>query len=102
MLLNPCALTCRTSLAEKSDITVGVLEAGRFHLNDPVIDIPREKVPLRRHRTYLTYLLTGFGGRGAGNPDYDWDFSTTPQVHAAGRSINITRYELFQISLTGF
>ncbi|KAI0036393.1 hypothetical protein K488DRAFT_67716 [Vararia minispora EC-137] len=66
-------LAVASRLAENPDVTIGVLEAGRFHLNDPIIDIPR------------------FSGRGAGNPDYDWAFTTTPQANADDRNFSITR-----------
>jgi choline dehydrogenase-like flavoprotein len=80
--------TC-PSLTEDSKLSVGVLEAGRFHLNDPIIDVPRESccvlgIP-------AAYTPVGLAGKGAGNPDYDWSFETVNQPSLGGRSINVTR-----------
>jgi choline dehydrogenase-like flavoprotein len=49
-------------LAEDPNITVGVLEAGKDHRGDPLIDMP-----------------LGFPNTFE-NPDYDWNFYTEPQV----------------------
>lgn len=56
-------------LSEKSDITVLVLEAGKMHINDPLIDIP-----------------SGFFQQ-FGKPEYDWAFQTTPQKKLGGKSV---------------
>ncbi|KAI0764645.1 alcohol oxidase [Fomes fomentarius] len=66
------ALSAR--LAENSRLTVGVIEAGILHLNDPIVDVPSFS--------------------GVGNASYDWRFVTTPQVNAAGRNISIPRGKL--------
>ncbi|KAI0922405.1 hypothetical protein AcV7_005945 [Taiwanofungus camphoratus] len=60
-------------LAEDANITVGVLEAGAFHLGDPNVDIP----------TYSSNTV--------GNPEYDWNFVTVPQTNAGGRNLSVSR-----------
>ncbi|KAI0283502.1 alcohol oxidase [Russula brevipes] len=62
-------LVVATRLSEDPSVSVLVLEAGPPNLNDPAILIPG---------TYETLL---------GNGQYDWGFSTVPQVNANGRSI---------------
>ncbi|KAF9445168.1 GMC oxidoreductase [Macrolepiota fuliginosa MF-IS2] len=66
-------LTVATRLSENANINVGVIEAGVFHHNDPLIDVP------------------AFGGQSFGNASYDWLFETVPQVHAGGKIIQETR-----------
>jgi len=66
-------LTVANRLSENSKINVGVIEAGVFHYNDPLIDVP------------------AFGGQIFGNTNYDWLFETVPQVHAAGRILQENR-----------
>ncbi|KAH7914160.1 alcohol oxidase [Hygrophoropsis aurantiaca] len=56
-------------LSENPGVTVGLLEAGLFHGDNPLIDVPRP--------SELTL----------GNPTYDWGFSTTAQRHAGNREI---------------
>ncbi|KAI9066188.1 GMC oxidoreductase [Trametes sanguinea] len=63
------ALSAR--LAEDPQITVGLIEAGEIHLNDPNIDVPANS--------------------GIGNPSYDWLFSSTPQDGLGGRIISVPR-----------
>ncbi|OSD07663.1 GMC oxidoreductase [Trametes coccinea BRFM310] len=63
------ALSAR--LAEDSQVTVGLIEAGEIHLNDPNIDVPANS--------------------GIGNPSYDWLFSSTPQAGLGGRVISVPR-----------
>ncbi|OSX63021.1 hypothetical protein POSPLADRAFT_1121407, partial [Postia placenta MAD-698-R-SB12] len=58
-------------LAEDSGVQVGVLEAGYFHLGDPIVDIP--------------------GMRQKHNFSYDWGFVTTTQPNAGGRNISLPR-----------
>ncbi|KAF8313118.1 GMC oxidoreductase [Clavulina sp. PMI_390] len=60
-------LVVAARLSEDPDVTVGVIEAGSYHINDPLIDIP------------------GYFGRAIGNPAYDWAYSTTPQKHVNDR-----------------
>ncbi|KAJ6520619.1 alcohol oxidase [Mycena vulgaris] len=63
-------------LSEDPKITVGILEAGFLHGNDPIIDVPRNMA------------------MNNGNPKYDWMSSTSPQTGAAGRSIPVFRGKL--------
>jgi choline dehydrogenase len=55
-------LTLAARLSENEDITVGVLEAGRSHLNDPLVETP------------------GLHGQLLGQEIYDWQFQTVEQV----------------------
>ncbi|KAJ7154770.1 alcohol oxidase [Mycena filopes] len=66
-------MTVASRLTEDHGIHVGLIEAGAFHPNDPLIDIP------------------AFGGRAFGNSTYDWLFETVPQDNAGGRIIQETR-----------
>ncbi|KAI0644068.1 alcohol oxidase [Trametes meyenii] len=63
------ALSAR--LAEDGTSTVGLIEAGLLHLNDEIIDVPANS--------------------GVGNATYDWNFVSTPQEHANGRSLGLPR-----------
>jgi hypothetical protein len=83
-------LTVAARLSENANINVGVIEAGVFHHHDPLIDVPGKSCGTDK----LQYLKqeTAFSGQIFGNPDYDWLFETVPQVHAAGRIIQETRY----------
>ncbi|TFK68099.1 alcohol oxidase [Pluteus cervinus] len=63
-------LVLANRLSEDAGTTVGVIEAGRLHLNDPLIDIP------------------GLNYQVAGDPNYDWAYSTVPQVHADGKVLS--------------
>ncbi|GJJ09051.1 hypothetical protein Clacol_003273 [Clathrus columnatus] len=58
-------------LSEESGITVLLLEAGKGHINDPLIDTPSG----------------GARGFQLGNPDYDWAFETTSQKNLNGRTM---------------
>ncbi|PBK63881.1 alcohol oxidase [Armillaria solidipes] len=69
-------LTLASRLAEDRNVQVGVIEAGVFHENDPLIDVP------------------GNIGAAGGNPDYDWRFTTVPQEGAGGRVIPLTQGKL--------
>ncbi|KAF8313117.1 alcohol oxidase [Clavulina sp. PMI_390] len=62
-------LVIAARLSEDPNITVGVLEAGSYHHNDPLVDIP------------------GFVGRALGNPKYDWAYYSVPQKHINDRSL---------------
>ena len=55
-------LTLASRLSEDSNLQVLVLEAGVDRSSDP------------------TVLTPGLGGKLQGNPQYDWDFPTLPQV----------------------
>ncbi|KAJ7091623.1 hypothetical protein C8R44DRAFT_750524 [Mycena epipterygia] len=87
-------MTCR--LAETTGVLVGLIEAGIYHDDDPLLEVPSNSIP---------------GGRG--NPTYDWRadleyiyiflvFSTTPQTGANGRVIGApSLVPLNQIVLIG-
>ena len=55
-------LAIAARLSENPDVTIGVLEAGKWRKDDPLIDTPGA----------LFSLL--------GNAEYDWNHYTTPQV----------------------
>ena len=55
-------LTIAARLTENPDVTVGVIEAGKNRLGDPLVDTPA---------LFLQML---------GNKEYDWAFETTSQV----------------------
>lgn len=55
-------LTIAARLSESPDVKVGVIEAGKSRLNDMLVDVP-------------AMFLQMFG-----NPEYDWKYSTTPQI----------------------
>lgn len=55
-------LAIASRLSEDENITVGVLEAGASHLDDPLVTIP------------------GLGVRTLSNPAHDWCLRTVPQV----------------------
>lgn len=55
-------LTVAARLTENEDVTVGVLEAGKNRLGDPLVDTPAA-------------FFAMFN-----NPEYDWAFMTEPQV----------------------
>ncbi|KAK0184559.1 alcohol oxidase [Armillaria mellea] len=69
-------LTLASRLTEDRNVQVGVIEAGVYHENDPLVDVPGN-----------------IGGAG-GNPDYDWRFTTVPQEGAGGRVIPPTQGKL--------
>jgi hypothetical protein len=62
-------------------VKVGVIEAGRYHPDDPLIDDPARY------------------GAAFGNDDYDWNFFTTPQPGLGGRLINENRCNPQQLSV---
>lgn len=55
-------LTIAARLTENPDITVGVIEAGKNRLGDPLVDTPALFVAM------------------LGNKEYDWAWETVPQV----------------------
>ncbi|KAJ9654879.1 hypothetical protein H2198_006152 [Neophaeococcomyces mojaviensis] len=55
-------LAVAARLTENPDVTVGVVEAGKNRLDDMLVDAP-------------ALFLQMFG-----NPDYDWNYKTTPQA----------------------
>lgn len=56
-------LVIATRLAERRDVKVGVIEAGKSKLGDPAIDTPAMCLSL------------------VSNPEYDWLYKTVPQEH---------------------
>ncbi|KIA75450.1 hypothetical protein HK57_00094 [Aspergillus ustus] len=66
-------LTIAARLTENPNVTVGVIEAGKYKINDPLIDTP-------------TAFLQTFE-----NPDYDWCMYTSPQAANRGRTHHIPR-----------
>lgn len=55
-------LAIAARLTENPEVTVGVVEAGKYRIGDPLVDMPAG----------LFQLL--------GNPEYDWCMYTEPQV----------------------
>lgn len=55
-------LVIAARLSENPDVTIGVIEAGKNRLDDMIVDTP----------ALFTQML--------GNPEYDWNLKTTPQV----------------------
>ncbi|KAL2844541.1 hypothetical protein BJY01DRAFT_235296 [Aspergillus pseudoustus] len=66
-------LVIAARLTEDPNVTVGVVEAGKYKINDPLIDTP-------------TAFFQTFE-----NPDYDWCMYTTPQAANRGRTHHIPR-----------
>ena len=69
-------LVIAARLTEDHTVTVGVLEAGQNRLSDPVVDTP------------AMFPLT------LRNDDYDWAFTTEPQVHNRGVRHHVPRGRL--------
>ncbi|TDL18468.1 alcohol oxidase [Rickenella mellea] len=61
-------LTLANRLSDTPSVKVGVIEAGPFITNDPIIDSPK------------------FIGAASNNPKYDWVLETVPQPNAGGRT----------------
>jgi len=55
-------LTIAARLTENPEVTVGVIEAGKNRLGDPLVDTPAAFI----------HML--------GNKEYDWAYNTVPQV----------------------
>lgn len=65
-----CGLATATRLAQnRPNAVVAVIEAGDYHENDPLVDVP------------------GMMSRAIHNPKYDWTYYTVPQKHAGNRQI---------------
>ncbi|KAL5513618.1 hypothetical protein ACEPAH_4017 [Sanghuangporus vaninii] len=60
-------------LAEEPGVLVGVVEAGKFLIDDPVVNTP------------------GLSGKALGNSTYDWSFVSTPQSSASMRNFSLPR-----------
>ncbi|KAF2092835.1 alcohol oxidase [Rhizodiscina lignyota] len=60
-------LTIAARLTEDESVTVGVIEAGKNQMGNPIIDTP------------VAYL------QALGDPDLDWKWRTEPQQHSNGR-----------------
>lgn len=58
-----CTIAAR--LSENPNVTIGVIEAGKSRLGDPVVDVP------------------GMFPQQFQNPDYDWCLYSEPQVRPA-------------------
>ncbi|KIV89925.1 hypothetical protein, variant [Exophiala mesophila] len=66
-------LTVAARLTENPDVTVGVIEAGKNRLGDPLVDTP----------ALFTQML--------GNKEYDWAYDTVPQAGNRNRIHQIPR-----------
>ncbi|CAE6538799.1 unnamed protein product [Rhizoctonia solani] len=69
-------LVTAARLAENPDVTVGVIEAGRYLPDDPLINTPASVFSIPR------------------DGNYDWQLKTVPQVNASGRVIDLPRGKL--------
>ncbi|CAG8933952.1 unnamed protein product [Penicillium salamii] len=66
-------LTIASRLSENPAVTVGVIEAGKYRIGDPLVDTPAAFSQMLEH------------------PDYDWCMYTTPQEGNNGRVQHIPR-----------
>ncbi|TCD61101.1 hypothetical protein EIP91_009038 [Steccherinum ochraceum] len=66
-------LVVAARLTENPNVTVGVLEAGKYHENDPLVNVP------------------GMMARAMHNSEYDWDFRTVPQKYVKDRQLPQSR-----------
>ncbi|KAK9852252.1 hypothetical protein MYU51_008653 [Penicillium brevicompactum] len=66
-----CTIAAR--LSENPNVTVGLIEAGKSRLGDPVVDIP------------------GMWPAQLANPDYDWGMYSEPQAGNRGRVHHVPR-----------
>lgn len=74
-------------LSEDSNITVGVIEAGDYHVGIPGIDVPGMNAKLRTFVTDDRDKTSGMMGQLIADPSYDWTFLSVPQESANGRVI---------------
>ncbi|EJD49803.1 FAD/NAD(P)-binding domain-containing protein [Auricularia subglabra TFB-10046 SS5] len=75
-------LTIAARLAERADFTVGVLEAGQYRPNDPIIDVPKNF------------------GTAVGNAAYDWIYATgTPPQRLSLQLLSKLMYTKFRKSM---
>ncbi|KAJ7447298.1 alcohol oxidase [Mycena galericulata] len=72
-------LVAATRLTENPDIVVGIIEAGQYRPNDPVIEIPQ------------SYAAPGVATGLLGNPTYDWGFVSIPQPGLNGKPVAYPR-----------
>ncbi|KAG9226738.1 hypothetical protein CCMSSC00406_0008438 [Pleurotus cornucopiae] len=66
-------LTIATRLSEVSSVTVGVIEAGQFFPDEPLVNTP--------------FLF----GRVLGNSSFDWNFASVPQTRLGNRVVGFPR-----------
>ncbi|KAG9121402.1 hypothetical protein FRC07_002661, partial [Ceratobasidium sp. 392] len=66
-------LAVAARLSEDPNISVGVIDAGQYLVDDPLIDTPRSAIALQ------------------GNPKYDWLFKSAPQPNLNNRVIDLPR-----------
>ncbi|KAL4874971.1 GMC oxidoreductase-domain-containing protein [Aspergillus karnatakaensis] len=66
-------LVIAARLSEDPSVTVGIIEAGKYHINDPLIDTPAAVMQLFE------------------NPKYDWCMYTAPQTGNRGKIHHIPR-----------
>lgn len=109
-------------MSEDPNVTVGVLEAGTYHYNEPLVDVPGTVLKLdddilllQLFRILISMTSLGYFGRAIGNPNFDWAYVllvgikpldrksltpdvymhrylTVPQKHVNGRPIYHPRY----------
>ncbi|CAE6433231.1 unnamed protein product [Rhizoctonia solani] len=66
-------LALAARLSDSPKVSVGVIEAGPYYENDPLIDTP------------------GLAGQLQGNAKYDWLFKSVPQTHVNNRVLPLPR-----------
>ncbi|KAK0452634.1 alcohol oxidase [Armillaria borealis] len=85
-------LVIATRLAEDSNVSVGVIEAGEDQSSRPDVLIPGTVLPPPDSVQLLTRLLEGLAAMHLRGPsDMDWKMYTTPQPGAKGRSLWLPR-----------
>jgi hypothetical protein len=76
-------------LSEDPRLKIGVIEAGNAKFNDSLVDTPSmssSAIVLHTRRS------SGFVGRAIGNPIYDWNFVSVPQINAANQITGQARW----------